>query len=154
VPNDAGVRFVLRQGGQEFWIIVVWLTATLVLLQLAKTSQPPSLSAHTARSRELDSLVHSVLEGGALCSEPMGEDQLAGKDPILGMVAPQVTGLDMPSWQSTPPPSGEPGTRDAVDSTASKSAGPRCPSTGAAGDGALVGPRCARPAPTLRRPES
>src|SRR5713101_6864829 len=140
-PNSAGVRLILRRGGAEFRLIVGGLTATLLFLQLPRAAHHPSDSSAFAPptpSRELDSLYHSMMESGMPCPEPMGEDQLAGKDPILGLVAPQGIGLDAPSPCSVQP---------------------ACPSNGAARNGATddgpsVEPRCARPAPTLRRFDS
>src|SRR6266851_5627667 len=161
-PNSAGVRLILRRGGAEFRLIVGGLTATLLLLQPPRAAHHPSDSsafAPSAPSRELDSLYHSILEGGTPCPEPMGENQLAGRDPILGLVAPQGIGLDAPPSTSNVAPGGS-GTGETVNSTALKPVQPACPSNGAtrngaAGDGPSVGPRCARPPPTtLRRFDS
>jgi hypothetical protein len=149
-PNDARVKFVLRRGGRQFWIIVAGLSATLLLLHLGKAVQHRrASSAPGVSSRELDSLFQSALEGRAFCGEPMGEDPLAGKDPILEWVAPQVIGLDVLQWPTIAPTDGS-GTGDTMDSTASKMLRPPCSSNGAAGGGTWVGPRCARPGPTLR----
>jgi|SRR6266852_20683 len=160
-PNHAGVKFILRRGGRQFWIIVFGLTAMLLLLQLAKAAHHPndaSAYAPPVPSRELDSLFRSVLEGGTTCPEPMGEDQLAGKDPILGLLAPKVIGLDMPPSPNSVT-TGGPGTGDTIESTGSNAVRPDCPSNGAArngaaSDGTSVGPRCACPPPTLRRFDS
>ncbi len=160
-PNHAGVKFILRRGGRQFWIIVFGLTAMLLLLQLAKAAHPPnhaSAYAPPVPSRELDSLFRSVLEGGTTCPEPMGEDQLAGKDPILGLVAPQVIGLDMPPTPSSVS-TGPSGTGGTDNSSGLKPVHPDCPSNapasnGAAGDGTSGEPRCARPPPTLRQFDS
>jgi len=94
----------------------------------------------------------------------MGEDQLAGRDPILGLVAPQGIGLDAPPLDAPPSTSnvapGGSSTGETVNSTALKPVQPACPSNGAAsngaaGDGPSVEPRCARPPPTtLRRFDS
>src|SRR5229473_6539775 len=167
-PNSAGVRLILRRGGAEFRLIVGGLTATLLLLQLPRAAHHPSDSSAFAppAPSELDSLYHSMLESGTPCREPMGEDQLAGRDPILGLVAPQGIGLDAPPSTSDAPPStsnvapGGSDTGETVNSTALKPVQPACPANGAAsnraaGDGPSVGPRCARPPPTtLRRFDS
>ena len=161
-PNSAGVRLILRRGGAEFRLIVGGLTATLLLLQLPRGAHHPSDSptyAPPAPSRELDSLYHSMLESGTPCPEPMGEDPPAGRDPILGLIAPQVIGLDAPPSTSNVAPVGS-GTGETVNSTTLKPVQPACPSNGAAsngaaGDGPSVEPRCARPPPTtLRRFDS
>lgn len=158
-PNRAVVKLILRRGGRPYWVIVGGLTATLCLLQLAKAahhSSDLSASAPAVYSHELDSLVQSLLERGVPCPEAMGEDQVAGRDPLLGLVAPQVIGLD-------PPPSAScvatDGSNPAGSSTALKPVPPDCASncaggSGAADDGTSAGPRCARPAPTLRRFDS
>jgi hypothetical protein len=159
-PTGASARLILRRGGRHYWIIVGGLSATLVLLQLAKAAHHPSdplASAPPVSSHELDSLYHSV-EGGTPCPEPMGEDQVAGKDPILRLVAPQVIGLETPASLSNVAPGGS-NAGDTLNSTALKPVHPDCPSNGAArngsaGDRTSVGPRCARPAPTLRRFDS
>src|SRR5216684_2983442 len=165
-PNSAGVRLILRRGGAEFRLIVGGLTATLLLLQLPRAAHHPSDSSAFAppAPSELDSLYHSMLESGTPCPEPMGEDQLAGRDPILGLVAPQGIGLDAPPLDAPPSTSnvapGGSSTGETVNSTALKPVQPACPSNGAAsngaaGDGPSVGPRCARPPPTtLRRFDS